>query len=118
VPTDEHDVDSLDEGWDSVEAKRHKTGAERAATRKAKAQARTERQRQKAAATAQKQKQKQKRARAAEDDDDEPARGKSHPPVRTAETERIAARRSWVRMFVAVGVIIAIAAFVMFVIVR
>ena len=123
APTPTPDLAAVDDGWDSVEAKvRHKTGAERAAARKAKALARAERQRSKAAAAAQKQKQRQKPKRTERDDDDEdrpkPARAKSDARPRCPEAEQVAARNSWIRMLVAVGVIVAIAAFVLFVLAR
>ena len=84
-----------------------KTADERAAARKAKARARAERRRAKAAAAAQKQKTKQKRRPKAE-------REASDRPERAPN----ATRRSWRRMLLAVGIIVAIAAFVLFVVIR
>ena len=124
TPTPTPDVGAVDDGWDSIKVKeRHKTGAERAAARKAKALARAERQRSKAAAASQKQKQKQKPKRAERDEDDDdgpkPARAKRETArAPSADAEQIAARKSWIRMLVAVGVIIAVAAFVLFVLAR
>jgi hypothetical protein len=117
-PTPTPDIEALDGGWDAP--RRHRTGAERAASRKEKARARAQRQKDRAADAARKQKQKQKR---------------SGPPARASDAERkpmekptvgAAAlafsprrtKRSWVRMLVAVALIVAIAAFVLFVIER
>ena len=84
-----------------------KTADERAAARKAKALARAERRRAKAAAAAQKQKTKRKRRPKSEREASE-----------RAERAPSATRGSWRRMLLAVGIIVAVAAFVLFVVIR
>ena len=110
------DVDDLDSGWD--DHGRPRTAAEKAVARKEKLRLRAERQRARVAAAAQKQKQKQKKpsrpregtARASE------AHVSSDTGVENAP--RVPATFGWNRMLIAIAVIIAIAAFVLFVVKR
>lgn len=119
-PSPTPDLDDLDEGWDSP--RRHKTGVERAQSRKEKAAARAQRQRDRALEAARKQKQKQRKPRPERSDSTEPEAPRRPNETQAAATARVLsasqAKRSWVRMFVAVGIIVVVAAFVLFVIVR
>jgi len=114
-PSPTPDLDTIDDGWESP--KRHRTGAERAAARKDKALARAHRQKERASFAAANQK--RKKARIASEQD---APRKSKEPARASSVALALTpsrtKRSWVRMLVAVAVIVAVAAFVLFVIVR
>jgi cobalamin biosynthesis Mg chelatase CobN len=137
---DDRDLDALDAGWD--DPRRFRTAAEKAAARKEKMRLRAERQRARETAIAQKRKQKKKRAagvRASRTDDASDAdletreetsfepRGASNRAQKRAEAsaglavkeaanrpKKGAKRQDWVRMLVAVAIIVALAAFILF----
>lgn len=118
-PTPAPDVETLDAGWD--DPRRHRTGPERAAARKAKARARAERQKAHAADVAQRQKKKRPRAASATPGVPSPTRRRPRETAR--EVARLAldpsrTKRSWKRMLAAVAVIVLVAAFVLFVVAR
>jgi hypothetical protein len=119
------DVNALDAGWDTPRAR--KNAADKAAARKDKARARKERQRARAEEATQKQKKKQKKPRPSRDVEGAP-RSTSGPaelteagslrPPRPLSRRKRAARHSWGLTLIAIAIIIAVAAFVLFVVRR
>ncbi len=128
------DVDALDSGWDTPEARerRHKNAEEKARARREKAEARKTRQRERLSVTASKQKQKQRKTKppaeaggvAKTKRDVTPPRDvakREEPSQRDKRTERATVKRptftrSLPTMLIAVGIIIAIAAIILFVV--
>jgi hypothetical protein len=103
----DHDLDALDAGWD--DPRRYKTAAERAAARKEKMRLRAERQKARASLAEQSQKKKKPKQRRSV-----PQAQVAGSPEAIEQSARRDASRSWVVMLVAIAVIIAVAACVLF----
>jgi len=116
------EIDALDAGWDTPRGR--KNAADKAAARKDKARARKERQRARAEEAAQKQKKKLKKPRPSRHVEGAPratpvpgelSEGDSPRPL---SRRKRAARHGWGLTLIAVAIIIAVAAFVLFVVRR
>ncbi len=122
---EDDDLDALEGGWQSPH--RHRTAAERAVARKEKAFERKSRANARAVVVAEKQKKKQpKRKSVTPPEPSAKKRARKSAPVALDVADeapekkvgnrsvRAAKKRDWVRMLVAVGVIVAIASLVLY----